>query len=87
MMTTLTQFYSVATVVSAILLPQLAIVNGTVPLEFYFFTKMEVFMEKGVRGRAQTAGGELASRRNKKAQDFTHPFFQLFFDKSTLLST
>ena len=41
-------------------------------------------MENGVRGRAQTAGGgELASRRNKKARDFTNPFFH----KSTLLST
>ena len=46
-------------------------------------SKVEVFMEKGVCGRAETAGGELASRRNKKARDFMHPFFH----KSTLLST
>ena len=38
-------------------------------------TKVEVFMEKGVRG--------LATRRNKIARDFTHPFFQI----STFLST
>ena len=49
-----------------------------------YTTKVEAFMEKGVHGRAQTAGpGELRSQRNKKARDFTHPFFP----KSTLLST
>ena len=38
----------------------------------------EVFVDKTVRGRAQT---ERARRRNKKARDFMHPFIQ----KSTLL--
>ena len=35
-----------------------------------YYTKVEVFMEKGVRGRAQTAGAN--SRRG--ATKFTHPF-------------
>ena len=41
-------------------------------------------MENEVRGAWTRAdgGGELASRRNKKARDFTQPFFH----KSTLLS-
>ena len=42
-------------------------------------------MENEVRGAWTRAdgGGELASRRNKKARDFTQPFFH----KYTLLST
>ena len=46
-------------------------------------TEVEVFLDKRVRETRQTAGGELASRRNKKARDFTDPFIY----KSTLLST
>ena len=50
---------------------------------YIYSTKPEVFVDKEVRGRAQTGeGGKLASRRNKKARDFTHPFIH----KSTLLS-
>ena len=44
-------------------------------VQFWGHTKVEVFMEKGVRGRA--------SRHNKKARYFTHPFFH----KYTLMST
>ena len=34
-------------------------------------------MEKGVRGRAQTGEGETRVTAQKKAQDFTHPFFPI----------
>ena len=46
-------------------------------------TKVEVFMEKGVRGRAQTAGANSRRGATKKVRDLMHPFFY----KSTLLST
>ena len=47
-------------------------------------TKLEVFVDKTVRGRVRTDGeGQYARRSNIKTRDFTHPFIH----KSTLLST
>ena len=46
-------------------------------------TKLEVFVDKTVRGRAPTERGNTRGGTTKKTRYFTHPFIH----KSTLLST